>query len=260
MTSYITLYVNSKDRTNVSDSPTNFKYDLNIGTLDNYNFIVKSACIPLSNYVSVYPPKDGTGFQTFVLNDIGLHVVSVQNGNYTAQQLAQLIQTQMNAVTGSGPYAVTYSVATNKFTITTAGNPFQIGFVGNNYAYPYQSIASVLGWRDASYNPINVNITSATEAPFEANLSGPLNYYIKSNALGVGINGFFQKIQDKVICAIPNNGAPFGILAYLNPNNTPQPIYASNISQLDFRLVDEYDNDVILTMDWQVTIMFQKAI
>jgi len=259
MTTFTTIYVNSKDRSNVADSPSNFKYNLNIGTLENYNYVILSASIPLSNYVSVYPDRGQTGFQNFVLNDIGIHTVTIRNGNYTAQQLAQLMQTQMNAVAGSGPYAVTYSPTVNKFTISTAGVPFQIGFVGNNYVYPYQSLASVMGWRDASYNPINIDSTVESEAPYVCNLSGPLNYYIKSNALGVGINSFFQRIQDKVICSIPNNGAPFGVLTYLNPSITPQPIFSSNITQLDFRLVDEYDNDVILDMDWQVTIMFKRA-
>lgn len=253
----VTLYINSKDRSIISQPSTNFTYSLfPIGVFNINSFFVKSAAIPLSNYVTVYPSATG-GDQTFeIYNFLNTYTVPVPAGNYTAQQLATTIQNAINALTAPTVFAVIYNTNTNKYEITTTLTS-DLNFAVNNARYPYQSLGAVMGFRDAQHNPINELNVNAVLAPFEASLSGPLNYYIKSNALTVMTNSFFQGKKSSVIAGIPNNGAPFTALTYLNPAIIFEPLFNVKISQLDFQLVDEYGNEPVLADDWSVTIVFK---
>jgi len=258
MSKIITLYINSKDRDSNSISNTNFRYLLYpLGISNCQNYYVTSATIPLSDYVTVYPPKDGTGSQSFVLNDsVGIHSGTIAMGNYPASILANLLQTELNAI-GQGGYSVSYSSYTNLFSITNATS-FAIAWSSNNASYPYQSLGVLLGWRDIFYNPVNIPNTTSVVAPFETNLSGPLQFYILSQCLTTNTNSFFQGKKSSVISAIPNNVEPFGILTY--QNSSPiywNPLNSIKIDQIDLRLVDEFGVDVILNADWDISITFQ---
>lgn len=253
----VTLYINSKDRANINNPSTNFTYNIfPLGVYNATSFFVKSASIPLSNYVTVYPPISGTN-QTFeITNFLNTYTIPVPAGNYTAQQLATTIQNAINALVSPTVFGVLYNTNTNTFEITTTLSS-DINFTVNNAAYPYQSLGSVMGFRDINHNPIDTGSISAITSPFEASLSGPLCYYIKSNTLSVSTNSFFQKNKSNVICSIPNNQGPFSVLAFLNPAPIYEPLFNVSISQLDFQLVDEYGNEIILNDDWVITISIQ---
>lgn len=250
----VTLYINSKDREIKAQPSTNFIYRLfPLGMYNIESYYIKSVTIPLTNYVTVYPSTEGA--QHFIISDFfGDHTVVITSGNYTAQQLAALMQTEMNAATGGAFFNVSYSTVTNKFVITTTG-VFTIKFNENNALFPYQSLGSVIGFRDVDYNPLS--ISAGAEAPYEINLSGPLNYYIRSSALTVMTNSFFQGNKDNVICSVPNNGAPFTVLTFLNPAPIYEPLFNIKMSQLDLQLIDEYGNEPLLNADWTITISFK---
>lgn len=254
----VTLYINSKDRQVQSDPSTNFIYNLfPLGIYNCKSFFVKAASIPLTNYVTVYPPKTGFTTQAFVLiNPAGSSAVNITPGNYTAPQLATTIQNELNAVGAPFTYAVTYNSITNTFTVTSSTS-FTLEFTNNNAAYPYQSIGSTMGYRleDALHSPANFTGFTLT-APFEASLSGPLNYYIRSSSLTVSTNSFFQGDKSNIISCIPNNSAPFGVINYINPAPYFEPLFSTRLSQFDLALVDEFNNPVILNDDWTVVIAF----
>lgn len=251
----ITLYINSKDRSNINDPSTNFLYNLfPLGINNCKSFFVKSVSIPLTNYVTVYPSATG-GAQTFELvNFLNTYTISIPTGNYTAQQLATTIQTELNTVATPTTFAVNYNTNTNIYTITSTLTG-SFNFAVNNALYPYQSLGSTIGYRDNSHTPINIS-GNAVAAPFEASLSGPLNYYVKSSALTTSTNSFFQTNKNSVISCIPNNATPFGVISYLNPAPYFEPLYSTRINQLDLSLVDEYGNNVILNDDWTIAIAF----
>lgn len=253
MSNTITLYINSKNRTNISNPSTNFTYNLfPLGIYKAKSFFVKSACIPLSNYVTVYPSSTG-GSQTFqITNFLNTYTITIPTGNYTAQQLATTIQTALNTTASPTTFAVNYNTNTNTYNITSnLSTDYEFNI--NNASYPYQSLGSVMGFRDNSHNPISIT-GNAVQAPFEASLSGPLCYYIKSSRLTTATNSFFQGVKDTVICSIPNNNPPFGVLAFLNPAPIYEPLYNIQFNQIDLQLVDEYNNEVVLNDDWVVTI------
>lgn len=253
----VTLYINSKDRSNFNDPSTNFLYNLfPLGLYNCKSYFVKSASIPLSDYVTVYPSVTG-GNQTFeITNFLNTYTIPIPAGNYTAQQLATTIQNSINSLTAPTVFAVIYNTNTNTYEITTTLTS-DINFTINNARYPYQSLGAVIGFRDVQHNPIDTGYINAVFAPFEASLSGPLNYYIRSNALTVDTNCFFQAKKNAIISCIPNNAAPFGVISYLNPAPYFEPLFSTRLSQFDLALIDEYGNPVILNDDWTVTIAFK---
>jgi hypothetical protein len=255
MSNIVTLYINSKDRVMPNSANTNFIYNLfPLGVNNVVSYYVKAVTIPVTNYVTIYPPSNGTSSQTFNFNNGISYTITIPVGNYTAPQLASVVQTQINAVTSPDIYSVTYSSTTNLFTI--AGTPsFTVNFTIGNYSYPYQSIGSVMGFRlNDSFHTPGIFTGSSVTAPYEASLSGPLNYYIQSNTFTVMTNSFFQSIKSNVICCVPNTAPPFGVITYINPNPIYEPNFKINIAQLNFRLVDEYGNEPILNDDWTISI------
>lgn len=251
----VTLYINSKDRSNINDPSTNFLYNLfPLGISNCKSFFVKAASIPLTNYVTVYPATSGPNQAFNITDTAGVHTIVVPSGNYTAQQLATTLQTEINAATFPNTYSVTYNSNTNLYNISSSGT-FTLTFTTNNALYPYQSIGSTMGFRNADHTPANFTGNSVT-APFEASLSGPLNYYIKSSHLTVSTNSFFQGQKNTVIACVPNNASPFGVVSYINPAPYFEPLYSTRLFQFDLQLVDEYGNNVILNDDWTVVIAF----
>jgi hypothetical protein len=258
MSNTVTLYINSKDRNNLSSRQTSFLYNLfPLGITNVSSFYVKSVCIPITNYVTVYPPSNGTSSQTFNFNNGISYTITIPVGNYTAPQLASEVQTQINAVTSPDIYSVTYSSTTNLFTI--AGTPsFTVNFTIGNFSYPYQSIGSVMGFRlNDSFHTPGIFTGSSVTAPYEASLSGPLNYYVQSNTLTVNTNSFFQAQKSNVICSLPNTAPPFGVITYVNPDPIFEPLFNIKFSQVDLRLCDEYGNEPILNDDWTISLVFR---
>lgn len=259
MSKILTLYIDSKNRSLITDPTGQFIYNINFGSNTNMSYYIKSVSIPLSGYVSVYIPNNGSGEQTFQFSDIsGVHTAAIPSGNYSGGGLASAIQTEMNSF-GGLVYSVVYNIPQNTFTISASGT-FQIAFTANNALYPYQSLGTVLGFRDQYYNPVNQPGAATWTSLYPANLSGPQNYSVRSRALTVGNNSVFDNNFDSVICTIPNNVAPFSILRWDNPNAVFEPLYKVNISQVDLQLIDDFGNTINLNGDdWCICVVLRAA-
>lgn len=248
----IKIYVNSKDRIYKNDSITNFNIQLNdLGVNKNVlGYRINNISLPKSQYYTVYEPipNDTTEDQTFTLNDGGIVNVVIKRGNYTIQQLVTELKTKLDAY-GSQVYTVTYDSILNKVTISAPGS-FQIAWSSNNARYPHQAIGYILGWHDKQGNILNISSTTSATSPEQVVLSGPLNYFIKSSVITTYKTCFFNNVSNNVICAVPNKGSIFDVIYYQPSDNNFHKVNGIQSNVFDFSIVDDYDNEPILYVDW----------
>jgi hypothetical protein len=232
------IYINSKDRN--TGSINNFIYFLNYGASKNICYYIKNVTIPFSQYVSVYKTDDGTALVTFVAqNSSETHNITIAPGNYTATQIASLLETEFNSVFSTSQISVTYSVSTNKFTFTlVSGSPFQFYFVTN------QAVGQEL-FRNLGFTPYlgttGPGYVSSLTSINSIDIAGPPNYYIRSGALSVN-SSYFSNQQSTTILQIPINVPPLSFICYENPVDDFIKLNKSNITTIDLQLTDEYGN------------------
>jgi hypothetical protein len=254
MANITTLYINSKDLN--SGSSTNFEYYLPQGISSLDSFYVKQVSIPYSAYVTVYPDKSNTNSSYVSISDtVGLSNVVLTAGNYSAPALAGALQTALNSSPGSRntTYTVTYSSIEDKYTISSTSGNFIIYWVtgmNNNGQQLYRTFGftSANSTGASSYTSINAAVVSGTS----------LNYYIKSNTFTLdGSYSYFQGVKDTVICQVPINVNPDGIIEYINFNPDLIPLKMMTMTNVNLQLVDEWGNEPLLNgLDWTLTLIF----
>lgn len=253
---YIELNFDSGD-TAVSgatgQSPTDWP-SFTLGTpLQNVAAIkVLEVAIPFTYYVL---PKDN---HTFVMIESGgsgslSQLVTIADGNYTANQLAAAIGP---AMTASSPYAQTYtasySTTLGRFQINGGNtNDFSIQCINNSYSPSdtikyHQGLATVLG----AYQDItSTNGTPPYKIylPNVANVTGPNYIFVQSASLGNlvplymntgAVSGQFPSGKGNQIAKVPVNCNPFGVIQWKDPD--PQKWFdisgVQTISTMDFYL------------------------
>ena len=273
MSQLTTLYINSKDRINYSNtSSTDFKINIQpFGLMGVKSFVIKSATIPFSNYVSSYT-NDNTlhpGSQYFTLIEgVGLNSVTIliPFGNYSYIDIVNFISIALNSSGNSllyKPYTVTYDTNNNKYTIKSSSNlGFSLLFSQQYQNQPfYKMISYVLGFPDVDVSSSLVGSTTEITSTFVSNLSGGMNIYIKSDTLTYGNSNFFNNKLNSVICAIPVNVSPNSIIAYYDQQFLQQRCRSPIISTITIQLVDEYDNLIDLNgLDWSCEICFYNDV
>jgi hypothetical protein len=255
MQSITTIYINSKDAT--TGTGTNFKYRLPQGINDSHSFFVKNVCIPFSSLVTVYPPISGGTVNFIVTTPAGTYVASMMPGNYSAYQAGVNLQSALNIATGDPTnFTVTYNAYNYTYTITN--NLAQI------FTIQWNTVNQVTGQEVYyTYGFNNVELMGATSytSPNASTSSGTsYNYYVRSSALTVdGCYSYYQTKKDNIICQVPLNTGPGGLILYEDINPTWLSLRASNLSQIDIQLVDEYNNLVNLQgLDWTITLVIRN--
>lgn len=251
------IIIDSKDRSSQSISSSNFQYVMqSYGPYGVFGYRVNKVTIPFSWYTIVD--------QTFVITfDSVDYTIPVFEGQYNASQLANAIQSALDAVVGSGKLTFIFQTnGTNKYLIQSvnSGDTFILRFDENNLPanMQYKSVGIATGYAtpktlaSPSLTPVNV-----LASPFAVNLSGPPNIYVKSPSLQIYTSSFFNQNADVVIQTIPVNVNPGEVIVWENTypvGNFQQDPYRSN-TIWQFSIVDEYNNVVNLNgLDWSIEI------
>lgn len=249
-----TLYINSKNRTSNSQSSSNFTINLSdLGLRGLKSFVIKNITIPYTFYTTSYKNNDIVGGQKVDFQFGFLtYTLIVPFGNYSDSQLSSYIVNQLNTYSGFGmTFTMTFNYYDNSFTIS-APLPFQILWSTQYANQPeYKKLSYVLGFN-------NTDTISATshKSNFASNLSGGMNIYLKSSTLTYQNTNFFENKNNTVLCAIPVNAGPGGVIFYTDQQLLVQRNRAMFLNKIDFQLVDEYDNQIDLgtNIDWSMVI------
>jgi hypothetical protein len=262
MESVTTIYINSKDRE--TGSISNFRYTLTNGINNCKGYYIKYATIPFSQYVSLYKPKTGNTINLNFSDAGGSYILHLgPPGNYTANQLATLLQSALNAASSYQVYSVSYNVNTYQFTISVptviGASGFTIDFSSANTS-PGQNPSYSFG-----FQPVSSSSTGSTPyvlvSTQAANLNGPsLNYYIRSSSFtSDGSYSYFENQKDVVICQIPINVAPSGVLTFEDEIGEFIPLRNINMSYISVELIDDYGNNIDTNgLDWELTYVVKN--
>lgn len=251
--SLITLYINSKNR--ISGTASDFKINISpLGMKNIKSFNIKNVTIPYSFYTTVYNNGSISGGQSVEVQ-VGFlsHVVFIPFGNYPYSDLCLIIQDQLNLNIAGSNFSVTYNQYTSKFTISNNVN-FSIlwGTTQDPSTPDYKLLSNVMG-----FNKIDLSGSNSYTSSFTANLSGPMNLYIKSSALTYQRLSYFQNKADTVVQVVPILSGYGGIIYFQDPDVRYGFNGSLSLSNFDFQLVDEYNNTVDLNgLDWSFVICF----
>lgn len=268
MSKITTLYINSKDR--YSGVPENFNYYLNLGVNNNTSFIIKDVTIPFSNYVTVPDPENGDTFQSFELiedNGVPSSVTGeIPIGNYTNNELQNLLKTELDSISPyNNKYTIDINENTYKTTITAGGpsHPFVINWTNSNVSSDkvYKRLGNILGWYDSDGLTVNAitPVGPVKTSPNAFNLTGGCSYFLKSSTLNLGSISFFNTEKNNVFLEVPKNQNPGSIIRYQTDLNIQQPYVITGTSYVDFKIVDEYDNQIDLNgLNWCLTLIIKN--
>lgn len=237
------LIVNSKDR--LSGTSSNFNYQIKYYAKEEVqSYRIGKITIPYS----FYNLKRATA--EFYYNNVFYTYVDVPAGNYTAQSLATLIQTQLASGPSLVPITFTYSSTLNKFTCTVpAGNTFYFNFLDINPEFEY-SLYRALGFPKTT--PVSTTDYTSLNC---ANLNSSDNLYIFSQALSFYTPAIFQTERNNVIQVVPILVNPFNFIFYENQQQIDFPTDFQTISTFDVKLIDDYGQVVDLNgLDWTFEI------
>lgn len=270
MSQLTTIYINSKNRLNYSNTnANNFSVSLAPFGLRNVkSYVIKSATIPYSFYTTSYTNDNAVnpGYQYFTLEESftgDKQDVLIPFGNYSYSELVSIISNQLNNSTTlqSKPYVVSYNTANNKFTIQSNDSAltFKLLFSQEYIGQPdYKKISTIMGFVTQDYtSAVGNNGFQEITSPFTANLSGGYNVLIKSDTLTYQLSNFFNNKVNTVICGIPLISAPNGIIYWEDQQLLQQRFQAALMNSINIQLVDDYDNPIDLNgLDWTVCICF----
>lgn len=192
---------------------------------------ILEAQIPFSYYVF------NSVNQNFLFTDDGVTngVVTIPVGNYTADALATVLTTGINALVSGNTYTVTYDSATSmKFTITSNSNThiFTLSF-GAGYNIPGVQPNSGnknprlwIGFPPGDTVSTSIGGKQTIVAPNVALVSGPGYLYVNSRKLGSDVdvflpNGAFNLGGGKAgpqMAKIPVNCNKGGIIVWQDPD------------------------------------------
>jgi len=232
----VDIHINSKDRT--SGSNENLTMDLFLPINNIKNIKIKSIEIPLTHYVV----NSTNNTINFTLG--GSHTATLTPGNYTPNQLADEIKTEMNNV--SAGFSVSYDNITHKFTISNAA-PFDISFTGT-------TASKLIGLTTDTGSVTSYTSTNCID------LLGTRCIYIKSGAISLlNTKSYVSETMDNIIYKLPlidenifilgGNINEYIIINYTGPH--------SSMTTIDLQLLD--DNLTVMDLNglyWTITFTF----
>lgn len=173
-----TLLVDSRDR-NPLQTQSNYTVTLPKVYESVYSVTLRSAEIPHSWYAF----SSAAGNTSMVVTVSGTPAtITIPDGNYTGTTLASALQTALVAAYGGGSFAVSYSTATNKLTITKSSGTFTLSFANQTQlraglpvtpTSSWWGLGYFMGFNKADYTSIGSVLTS--EFAVQTN---PFNYIL----------------------------------------------------------------------------------
>lgn len=230
------IIVDSKDRIN-GDSG-NFIYSPQTLGLSNVKkFRINKVSVPYSFY-SILD-------QTFQVT-VGTtsYVVTVLGGNYTAFQIATILQNTINGEIGGG-LIVTYDQTSNNFNFFNSNSlPMQFNFNFGSLpdSYIQYNVGVQIGYITAN-NPNEVLPPSNNIfTKYAANMSATTNIYLRSNALSVYYMSYFRGQKNNVVASVPVNVNAYNWIIY----SEFSPLYfdfdGQTLNQIDMQFLDDSGN------------------
>lgn len=234
------LIIDSAQR--VRGTSTDFLYSINYYNLSDVNaFRVNKITVPYSFY--------NLKAQTFTISQGGPTInINFPAGSYSANTLAQKLSSLINASLFGATITINFLADQNKFEFIMDFGTITINFLydnsvlGNfaNYNLSYQLGISP---PTALANPPNfANYTS----PLVASLSATSNLYLASPNLNLYEVSIFNKVRANIIQSIPVNVNSYNFIIWENSQETIFKLNDKSIGDLNFQLLDDYNNVVDL--------------
>jgi hypothetical protein len=229
------LYLNGTMKSNL----TFFFQD--VLTFDRHIMTKKFSIVNAQFPVSYYLINDSNN--KIIINiqsDAGI-VYTFPNGNYNVTQFIN----QWYITVGTA-WKLTYSSITNKITFSY---PYSFKFSFNDI----NSLMLILGFNNSNlvYSSMNGKITS----PYAVNFGGILKLDVKTSSFNLSNMDSYQKGRVNTIASIPVNSAQNGYILYNNFTNYNSMFKASQISDLNIIIQDEFNNFIDFNnCDWSITI------
>lgn len=179
MDNYILIKSQSRNPT-LSLSSSNFTILLKDKVILNGR---KQLClVNFLGYNTVYNIDSSNNTINFYENSTNKTAI-IASGFYNADTLASEIQVVLNNASGGyNTYTVSYSILTNRYTIS-AGNAFQLLF--SSGANAANSPWKVMGFSNSNgTSGIDTTLATSTTGNDVVNLSLPLSFYIQINSFG----------------------------------------------------------------------------
>jgi hypothetical protein len=242
------FYVNSA--TALTGSNTSFSYYFNIDRQNTYDrVVVLSASIPKSYYLIT------TNSFTLTENTNSVQI-TIPQGNYTRQSLANTLQTTLNT---SSPNGYTYTIKFNNISTTYDKGYYYFTVTGNGSVQPIFTFNTTfyeqLGF--ASNTAYNF-VASALQSVNIPNLTTETTLFIHSDAVQ-------NSESDNVLQEIYTSGEPS--FSYINFININPLEYSKNLkcdgasktNVYNFWITDEFGNVMNTNgLNLNFTIMFYK--
>jgi len=205
---------------------------------------VISAQIPYSFY-----NINDTNNNLYFFNPAGdVTTITIPNGNYNVKTFMNYLLTKFSYIT------MTYNSTSNKYLFSADIN-FTIASFSNCLQF--------LGFKQLT-NPIDnfVSAYNETTGKYELESTIPINmsyyqyFYIYSNLTTYNFSKYPDINKTKLLCSIPIDVSPNGMIIYKNHNNFRSNTYSSMITDLKIKICDE-DGDLIDLNDNSWTIVLQ---
>ena len=209
-----------------------------------------------------------------VISGITYRKITIPEGNYTANDLAQTLATALNLVydTGDRPntYSITYNTATNKYTFSSNYSTVIFVVLNDSEVAPVANVFSdpVNANNLQSVNRVIGNTTPATDAytnvsPYTTNfvdLTPVKSVYLHSNEIS-NFNQLTVAGNSSIINKIPVNVPYLGVI---NDNEISNFDYidvsGKMLRRLNFRLTDHLNQNINLNgVDISFTLTFFRG-
>jgi hypothetical protein len=240
----------------------------NNGSISDVVFYIPNLAIDTQSYIfvsvisatipySFYNINDSTNLLVIFINT-NIVYINIPNGNYNVNTLMN----QLNISLSLYNITVSYNKTSNKFTFKCPisfifgklSTCFQfLGFKEpktNEELFSTENSFNYTALQDASGNYI-------LESVIPVNMSAYQYLYIYSNLTTYNFAKYPDINKTKLLCSIPIDVQPNGMILYKNHNNFRSNTYSSMIPDLKIQICDE-DGDLIDLNDscWSMVLQF----
>jgi len=217
-------------------------FNMPIIEIDSQNHIYLSVVHATIPY-TFYQINSSNNYLVYSYNGIK-NDLTITEGNYNVYNLATYLQTNLPNTT------VSYSSITNAFTFTCTSN-VNFAFYLESTCLPLLGFAS--GSNPLSFYASSNYILTSTQA---VNLITTNCLCIYSNLKTYSFNK--SKVNDQsVLCSIPINVAPCGMIIHSNHDNYKCNTFTNVISQIEIKICDQEGNIINLNgSNWTITLQF----
>lgn len=244
------VIINSKFRTDNSDTTSNFTYRLG-DPIEVSDVAIKSVSIVNAEY------NIKANHNELIVNDGATDsVLTVPLGQYNITELLLVVKDFLDLTYG-GTNTLTLDPITNKVKIVTTT---ALRYGTDPVTSP---VGFILGFGDTPNAYYPTSVSSVVNAPYLPNLQGSNNFHIVSNTLANG-QGSLLKNNDKrsIILSVPVTEDFGDVINYeineinLNRRHFSRP---QNIQDIDIRIIDD-DNEIVNLNGTSVEIVLQIVI